>query len=188
MHVKISKSTGEGGRVTGIDTNNGVCHLGTKQVKPAWNGASKQTAGTVVFIKTAASEDYYLAETRAAITTLHDVGFSNGDIARQVGVSKRTVARWIQRYVETGDTLHRRGAGRPRCTKPAQDAAIADIIDNAPFTTGPAIRHQIGLFCTPLTIRNRHYNRDLHACEPAKKPELTDLDMERRMEYALEYA
>lgn len=127
-------------------------------------------------------------KTRSSIITLHDVGFSNGDIARQIGVSKPTVARWIQRYIETGDTMHKLGAGRPRCTTPAQDAAIANIIDNAPFTTAPAIRHQIGLPCTSQTIRNRHHNRDLHARVPAKKPKLTDLDTERRMEYALEYA
>ncbi|XP_050705710.1 uncharacterized protein LOC126991058 [Eriocheir sinensis] len=127
-------------------------------------------------------------KTRSSIIALHEVGFSNGYIARELGVSKPTVVRWIQRYIETGDTKHKLGAGRPRCTTPAQDAAIANIIDNAPFTTAPAIRHQTGLPCSSETIRNRHHERDLHARVPAKKPKLTDLDIERRMEYALEYA
>lgn len=90
--------------------------------------ASKQAVGTIISLcqMMAMLDDMKSsANTRAAIIALHDVDFSNGEIARQVGVSKPTVARWIERHVETGDTLHKCGVGRPRCTTPAQDNAIA---------------------------------------------------------------
>ncbi|KAK3892934.1 hypothetical protein Pcinc_003240 [Petrolisthes cinctipes] len=89
-----------------------------------------------------------LEKTRAAIISLHGVGLSNGEIARRLDVSKHTIARWIQRHKITGNILHNRGAGRPRCTTPNQDRAIADIVDNSPFTAATAIHQQLGLTCT----------------------------------------
>ena len=128
------------------------------------------------------------ASTRGAIIALHGAGLSNGEIANRLDISKHTVARWIQRYNETGEVLHKRGAGRPRCTSPMEDRAIADIISNSPFTPATVIRQQLRLPCTPQTIRNRHISSGLHGRIPARKPLLSETNMERRMEYALEYA
>ena len=128
------------------------------------------------------------AHTRSSIIALHEAGFSNGEIARDVGVHKNTVARWIQRHEETGDTLHKRGAGRPRCTTPAQDDAVENLISTSPFTSASNVRHQLELPCTSQTIRNRLHDRGIHGHTPANKPELTDLHMEQRVEYALTYA
>ncbi|KAG7174781.1 putative Transposable element Tc1 transposase-like 50 [Homarus americanus] len=122
------------------------------------------------------------------ITALHGEALSNGAIARWLGVSKHTVALWIKCHDDTGQTLHQLGAGRPRCTMPAQDRAIAAIILNRHFTTAPSTRKELGLACTPQKIRNRHHSHDLHAHIPTKKTHLTEVDMERHLKYELEYA
>ncbi|KAG7175348.1 putative Transposable element Tc1 transposase-like 16 [Homarus americanus] len=98
------------------------------------------------------------------------------------------MALWIKRHDDTGQTLHQLGAKQPRCTMPTLDRAIAAIIQNRPFTTAPSIRQELGLAYTSQTIRNRHYSNDLHAHMPSKKPHLTEVDMERLLDYALVYA
>ena len=127
-------------------------------------------------------------ESRQTIIVLQEEGRSNGEIARRLGISKHTVARWIQRYRETGRTQDKPRSGRPRCTTHDQDRAISDVIINGPFTAASTIHSNIGHACSEQTIRNRHYSNRLHGRKPAKKPYLSEANMEQRVEYALEYA
>lgn len=53
---------------------------------------------------------------RAAIITLHTEGYSISEIARQVGVHRSTLTRWIERHLATGATSNLGRSGRPRCT------------------------------------------------------------------------
>lgn len=60
---------------------------------------------------------------RAAIITLHTEGYSISEIARQVGVRRSTVTRWIERHLATGATGNLKRSGRPRCTTAEEDEA-----------------------------------------------------------------
>lgn len=124
---------------------------------------------------------------REVIILLHEEGRSNGEIARRLAISKHTVARWIRRHEETGGTVDKPRSGRSKCTTREQDMAISNAIINEPFTPAPQIRRDLGLVCSAQTVRNRHHSNNLHGRTPAKKPELSELNMEQRMEYALEY-
>ena len=127
-------------------------------------------------------------ESRQTIIVLHEEGRSNGEIARRLEISKHTVARWIHRYEETSRTQDKPRSGRPRCTTHDQDRAISDAITNGPFTPASTIRSNIELSCSEQTIRNRHHSNLLYGHKPTKKPYLSEVNMEGRLAYALEYA
>ncbi|XP_076047432.1 uncharacterized protein LOC143028967 [Oratosquilla oratoria] len=126
--------------------------------------------------------------TRGSIVSLHIEGLPNVKISQKLGVSLPMVARWIQRYHLTGATDNRPRAGRPRCTTEEEDQAIASMTNDDPFCKAHDIHGNLRLSCSLETIRARHRERGLHARTPAKKPELTPINMEKRMEYALQYA
>lgn len=52
-----------------------------------------------------------------------------------VGVTRRTVIKWLQRYRDTGELQELQRAGRPRSTTPAQDEALMDAIIAQPTRT-----------------------------------------------------
>ncbi|XP_071530470.1 uncharacterized protein [Panulirus ornatus] len=126
--------------------------------------------------------------TRQAILQLHNEGYSDSEIGRRLGIHRSTVARWIRRQAELGNTDNRHRRGRPRCTTPEDDQAIAAVIAAAHFTPASNIRDTLGLQCTPQTVRNRHHSEGLRGRIPATKPVLSEANMESRVEYALEYA
>ncbi|XP_071521940.1 uncharacterized protein [Panulirus ornatus] len=124
--------------------------------------------------------------TREAILQLHNEGYSDSEIGRRLGIHRSTVARWIRRQAELGNTDNRHRRGRPRCTTPEDDQAIAAVITaHAPFTPDASnIRDTLGLQCTPQTVRNRHHSEGLRGRIPATKPVLSEANMESRLEYA----
>lgn len=105
------------------------------------------------------------AETRRAIVTLHTRGLSNAEVARQLGVSTRTVWLWVRRYRSTASLKDSPRAGRPRGTTPRQDRVIAEAIKADPFTTAVDIKQEHNLPCSVQTIRNRMHalRRTSHA-------------------------
>ena len=76
---------------------------------------------------------------RGSIITLSNRHVSNGEISRELGISKRTVRRWIARYEETGDIQRKEGSGRPRSTTPPENQRIVDVIRESPITTARQI-------------------------------------------------
>lgn len=126
--------------------------------------------------------------TRGSIIALHDEGLSNREIARRYGISHHTVARWIRRHADTGTTIDKQRSGRPRCKTANQDRTIRAASMGNPFYSTTTIRAQHDIRCMPQTIRNRLHTCGLHGRKPAYKPDLTERNMEQRMEYALQYA
>ncbi|KAK3880780.1 hypothetical protein Pcinc_014761 [Petrolisthes cinctipes] len=92
------------------------------------------------------------------------------------------------RQTDNGTTTNNPQSGRPRCTTADQDRAITSAISANPSSTTTTIRAQQNLSCSAQTIRNRFYQSGRHGRRPAYKPELTECNMEHRMEYALLYA
>ncbi|KAK3849765.1 hypothetical protein Pcinc_043493 [Petrolisthes cinctipes] len=117
-----------------------------------------------------------------------DACHSIGEIARHLGISPLTAARWIRRFADSGNTTDKPRCGRPRCTTPDQDLAIIGANDADPFTPTTSILSAYDISCSTQTIRNRLHAIGVEGRKPARKPELTERVMEQRMEYALEYS
>ncbi|KAK3870731.1 hypothetical protein Pcinc_002785 [Petrolisthes cinctipes] len=126
--------------------------------------------------------------TRGSIVSLHRLHYTNAQIARELRIAKPTVMRWVERYKLEGNLEARPRTGRPRCTTTQDDQNIKSSIKNDPSSTSLNIKEDHNLRCTTQTVRNRLHSFNLHARKPAKKPYLTEPNMEKRMEYSLNYS
>ena len=66
---------------------------------------------------------------RAAIVTLHGVGWTGRAIAQELHCSENTVSLWLQRWTDTRSLADAERSGRPRLTTPEQDDSIVDYSD-----------------------------------------------------------
>lgn len=76
---------------------------------------------------------------RARIIGEWERGVPTGDIAVSVGVSTRTVQRWISRWGEEGTLANRPRRGRPRITTRQQDEQIIAASIDDPLKTSVTI-------------------------------------------------
>lgn len=124
---------------------------------------------------------------RARITALRDVGFSVSDIATQLGISKPTVRRWVQRWDESGNLLDRPRSGAPRKTSHDDRRRIIQEVENDPFTNTVAVRETLHLDVSADTIRRRLHEAGFHHRSPAKKGRLEQRHREARLQFARQH-
>ena len=114
-------------------------------------------------------------------------GFSQSQVARQLGVAQSTVSRLRQRLRATGRLADRPRSGRPRETTRRQDRAIRlahlrdrfrTAVETAANTPG---RHNNRIH--PKTVRNRLKEVGLYARRPYVGPQLTHRRRQIRMNW-----
>jgi transposase len=62
---------------------------------------------------------------RAAIVTLHGVGWTGRDIAQELHCEEHAVTRWVRRWEETRSLEDGERSGRPRCTSDVSTRRLA---------------------------------------------------------------
>ena len=92
---------------------------------------------------------------RAAIITLHGIGWTGRDIAQEIHCSENTVSLWVQRWQEEQSVEDKERSGRPRCTTEAVDERIEAEAEAKKFVTPRDIRRELQLSCCPRTVRRR---------------------------------
>jgi transposase len=92
---------------------------------------------------------------RAAIVTLHKLGWLHKDIAPKIPCSENTVSLWVQRWREEHSVEDKERSGRPRCTTEAVDERIEAEAEEKKFVTPRDIRRELQLSCCPRTVRHR---------------------------------
>ncbi|KAK3875018.1 hypothetical protein Pcinc_020079 [Petrolisthes cinctipes] len=102
---------------------------------------------------------------RGSIISFHRVGRTNAQRARQLHICKQTVSRWLQRHKDTRNLTDKPRTGRPPCTTSEQDQQIRSAVEKNPLTTSLRIIEHQNLW----------------------KPHLTEANIEKRLEYALEF-
>src|SRR4029079_17773074 len=70
---------------------------------------------------------------RAAIVTLHGVGWTGRDIAQELHCDEHAVTRWVRRWEETRSLEDGERSGRPRCTTDDIDQDIGLHSDSHPM-------------------------------------------------------
>ena len=76
---------------------------------------------------------------KAAIVAFLEAGWSNNRIAQRIGCDKKTVAKWKNRFEETGDISRKVGSGATRITTQVEDERIRDAVAARPITTAQEI-------------------------------------------------
>lgn len=125
------------------------------------------------------------------ILTLLEVGRSQRDTARTVGVSLSTVQRVLQRFRETGSNLRRPGTGRPRCTTAREDRFMVSTILRNRFLTAVDAKNQHlragGNNLSTDTVRRRLAEANLKPLRPANGPKLERQHINSRLSYGREH-
>lgn len=121
---------------------------------------------------------------KGAIVALHEQGFSNGYIARTMGVHKSTVARWIKRKEEDGNLKERPHSGARRKTTAAQDRQICRFSENHPFLNARQIQQALIPAVSSRTVIRRLREGGLRARNAAVKETLSVSHREARLAFA----
>ena len=125
---------------------------------------------------------------RAAIVTLHGVGWTGRDIAHELRCSEQTVSLWLTRWNETRWLEDSERSGRPRCTTRRQDETMEQYAREKKFTTPAAIQNAMELECSKRTVRRRLDEVDLLGRVSATEYVLDAEDIRRRLSFAEGYA
>lgn len=80
---------------------------------------------------------------------------SRGTISEKLGISRKTVSSWLKRWEETGSLKDKHRAGKPRKTTAAQDEIIEKAVRENPFCNAVAVKEQLGLNVSTVTVRRR---------------------------------
>lgn len=101
---------------------------------------------------------------RAAIVTLHGVGWTGQDIAQELHCSENTVSLWLTRWQETRSLEDSERSGRPRCTTDDTDQDIMLHSDAHVMDSPRDIVRELELPVDRRTVRRRLNEIDLHNC------------------------
>jgi transposase len=108
-----------------------------------------------LFGRPAGCADQLSTVERAAIVTLHGIGWTGRDIAAELRCDEHAVTRWVRRWQETRSLDDGERSGRPRCTTDDTDAAIEAFADEKKRTVPKESRKELQLGCSARTIRRR---------------------------------
>ncbi|KAK4297382.1 hypothetical protein Pmani_030199 [Petrolisthes manimaculis] len=71
---------------------------------------------------------------RGRIIGMREAGHSISEIARDLGLTRQTVQRWLTRWEESGNLEDRQRSGRPKMTSAEDTAGIRAAVERNPFT------------------------------------------------------
>lgn len=125
------------------------------------------------------------------ILTFLELGRSQRETARNIGVSLSTVQRVVQRYQETGSHLRRPGNGRPRCTTAREDRQLVATMLRNRFQTAVGLKTHFIRFgggnLSAQTVRRRLAEANLKPLRPANGPKLERGHRIARQRYVREH-
>ena len=101
---------------------------------------------------------------RAAIVTLHGIGWTGRDIAHELRCDEHAVTRWVHRWQESRSLDDAERSGRPRCTTDATDQDIMLHSDTHVNDVPKDIVRALDLDVSARTVRRRLNEIDLHGC------------------------
>ena len=101
---------------------------------------------------------------RAAIVTLHGVGWTGHGIAQELHCDEHAVTRWVHRWQETRSLEDPERSGRPRSTSDDTDQDIMLHSDAHVGDNPKDIVRELKLDVSARTVRRRLNEIDLHSC------------------------
>lgn len=115
---------------------------------------------------------------------VHSEGKSISAAARQLGVTRKTVRRWVKRQ----GIIEKLRSGRPRKTAKVDDDNLERLTHDHPSATSKELTDLWGEGVDPSTTRRRLIERGLFARRPTHKPLLTSSARKVRLAWAKVHA
>ena len=111
-------------------------------------------------------------------------------ISLEFGKRKGTISKILKQYVNYGSTKHKKGNGRPRCLSFRTDRLLVRKIRQNRWMPATTARHQLPTPAPSLrTIRRRRLAAaNLKCRRPVKRPHLTAVHINNRMQWAMAHA
>lgn len=125
---------------------------------------------------------------RAAIVTLHQLGWTRIDIAQELKCSENTVSLWWNRWQQQHSLQDDERTGRPRCTTDSNDVAIKEYADEKVNVVPKDIVRELQLPVSTRTVRRRLDEAGLHGRVQKEEYAYTDETLKRRLSFAEGYA
>lgn len=125
---------------------------------------------------------------RAAIITLHKIGWTGRDIAQSIKCSEQTVSLWINRWEDAHSVTDHERSGRARCTTSDVDQDIGLYSDQHVNALPKDIVRELELPISARTVRRRLAEIDLHTYVKRHEHAFTELDLRRRISFAEGYS
>jgi transposase len=125
---------------------------------------------------------------RAAIVTLHKVGWIGRDIAQSIKCSENTVSLWINRWKEQHSLQDKERNGRPRCMDEEVDVAIEEYADKKVNVTPRDAVRELELPVSSRTTRRRLDEVGLYGRVQKEEHAYTDDTMRKRIAFAEGYS
>lgn len=121
---------------------------------------------------------------RAAIITLHKVGWTGRDIAQLIKCNEHTVSLWVNRWNEFHSLSDKERSGRPRCTAEETDEKIEEMAEEKKFVVPKDIRRGLQLECCARTVRRRLDEVNLFGRVAREKDDYDDRTLKLRLSFA----
>jgi transposase len=125
---------------------------------------------------------------RAAIVTLHGVGWTGRDIAQELRCSENTVSLWLARWKETHSLEDGERSGRPRCTSPQTDEAIEAFAEEKVSVVPKDIVRELELPVSARTVRRRLDEAGLFGRVQQEEHAYSDETLRSRIAFAEGYS
>ena len=124
---------------------------------------------------------------RAAIVTLHNIGWTGRDIAQEIHCSENTVSLWLNRWQDVHSLEDSDRIGRPPVLDEFQSQSIIEYSQQHHTAEPKDIRRELQLPVSARSIR-----RDLNAAElfshiQQSEYDFSEFDLERRLAFANEH-
>jgi transposase len=124
---------------------------------------------------------------RAAIVTLHQVGWTGRDISHVLKCSENTVSLWVNRWKEDHSLLDKERSGHPRSTTDDTDQEITLYSQEHNWLLPKDIVRELELPISAHTIRRRLNEINIHTFLRRHEHAFTDWDLQRRLSFANGY-
>lgn len=125
---------------------------------------------------------------RAAIVTLHKIGWTGQHIAEVIKCSENTVSLWVNRWEDTHSVQDSDRSGRPRCTSDDTDQDITIYSDANVKALPKDIVRELELTVSARTVGRRRIEIDLQTFVQRHEHAFTELDLKRRIAFAEGYS
>lgn len=132
--------------------------------------------------------DHLTTIERAAIITLHNIGWTGQCIAQELHCSERTVSLWLNRWRNTRSLDDDERSGRPRCTDCLTDDRIDELADEQVSVVPKDILRDLALPISHHTVRRRLDEVGLYGRVQQDEHAYTDEHIRRRIAFAEGYA